>query len=200
MKAQYNLWDATTTKEREQLAGFSGALVEKIEVLVDEDTLEARKAAKTKVPNIKRRAKLRELINNFQNESHRDAIAQILMWEKSYLGATLSGSMADLNRAMSGARHTCKDVGTGGVNIGDTINLCVVIEDIREVTVKRGKTQGRQMAFITVSDSTYSLDGSCAFPNTYDNIKSTGISVGDVVSVFGRISDRGVIINKMRLL
>ena len=200
MKAQYNLWDATTVKEREQLADLSGTLVEKIEVLIDEETLEARKAAKTRVPNINRRAKLKELIHNFQNESHRDVIAQILMWEKTYLGATLSGSMADLNRAMSGARHTCKEVGTGGVHVGGSINLCVVIEDIREVTVKRGKTQGRQMAFITVSDSTYSLDGSCAFPDTYDKIKSAGIGIGDVVSVFGKISDRGIIINKMRLL
>jgi DNA polymerase III alpha subunit len=106
--------------------------------------------------------------------------------------------MADLNRAMSGARHTCKQLGMGEVQ--GYADLCVVVEAMREVTVKRGKTQGRQMAFITLSDSTYSLDGSCAFPDLYDKIKLAGIDVGDVVSVSGKISDRGMIINKMRLL
>ena len=200
MKAQYTLWDATTAKEREQLPNLPGKLLEQLSALVDEDTIEARKADKIKVPNVNRRAKLRELIEAFQGESHRDTVAQILMWEKHYLGATLSGSMADLNRAMSGARNTCKELGSGQIAAGTFVDLCVVVEAMREVTVKRGKTQGRQMAFVTLSDSTYSLDGSCAFPDLYDKIKVAGIDVGDVVSVGGKMSDRGLILNKMRLV
>ncbi len=200
MKAQYTLWDATTAKEREQLPSFPGTLLEQLRALADEDTVEARKADKIRIPNVSRRAKLRGLIQAFQDESHRDTVAQILMWEKHYLGATLSGSMADLNRAMSGARNTCKELGSGQVTAGAFVDLCVVVESMREVTVKRGKTQGRQMAFVTLSDSTYSLDGSCAFPDLYDKIKAAGIDVGDVVSVGGKMSDRGLIINKMRLV
>lgn len=200
MKAQYGLWDATTAKEREALVDYPGTLMEQISALSDENTVEDRKAKKMRIPNVKRRAKLRDLLDGFQNESHRDTIAQILIWEKHYLGSTLSGSMADLERAMSGARHVCKDVGSGQIPAGAPVDLCVVIEGMREVTVKRGKTEGRQMAFVTVSDSTYSLDGSCAFPDTYDNMKLNGIGVGDVVSLRGKMSDRGLIINKMRLL
>lgn len=200
MKAQYGLWSATTAKEREQLPLFPGSLVEQLSALVDEATVETRRAKKIKMPNVSRRAKIRGLLEDFENESHRDTVAQILMWEKHYLGATLSGSMADLNRAMSGARNTCKELGAGRVAAGAFVELCVVVEAMREVTVKRGKTQGRQMAFVTLSDSTYSLDGSCAFPDLYDRIKVAGIDVGDVVSVGGKMSDRGLIINKMRLL
>ena len=200
MKAQYTLWDATTAKEREQLVTLPGTLLEQVEALVDETTLEARKANKIRVPNIKRRAKLREMVEDFKKEKHRDSVAQILMWEKHYLGATLSGSMADLNRAMSGARNSCKEIGTGKVKEKDWVDLCVVVESIKEVTVKRGKTQGKLMAFVTISDSTYSLDGSCAFPDLYDKMRASGIDVGDVVSVTGKMSDRGLIINKMRLL
>ena len=200
MKAQYTLWDATTAKEREQLPAFSGTLVEQLEALVDEDTLEARKAEKIKVPNVKRRAKIRELIKAFKGERYRDSVAQILMWEKHYLGATLSGSIADLNRAMSSARNTCKELGMGKIPEDGYVDLCVVVESMREVTVKRGRTEGRLMAFVTLSDSTYSLDGSCAFPDLYDRIKTAGITEGDVVSVSGKMSDRGLIINKMRLL
>ena len=201
MKAQYVLWDAVTAKEREQLVSFSGTLVEQIEALVDEGTLEARKVDKIRVPNVNRRAKLREMTVAFQGEKHRDSIAQILMWEKHYLGATLSGSMADLNKVMSGARNTCKELGAGDMKDGDWADLCVVVESIREVTVKRGKTEGRQMAFVTLSDSSYSLEGSCVFPDVYDKVKMAGIGESDVVSVSGRVSDRGgLIINKMRLL
>ena len=200
MKAQHLLWSSITDKEREQLANYPGTLLEQLRALSDEATVEERKANKIRIPNVKRRAKIRELISTFQSETYRDTVAQILMWEKQYLGATLSGSMADLERAMSGARHTCKDVGSGKIKKNSHVDLCVVVEDMREITVKRGATQGRQMAFITLSDSTYSLDGSCAFPDMYDRIKSMGIGVGDVVSVSGKMSDRGLIINGMRLL
>lgn len=199
MKAQYTLWDALTAKERENLGFYSGVLLEQLTALTDETTLDERKAKKMTVPNVNRRAKIRALVDVFNQENHRDTVAQILVWEKAYLGATLSGSMADLDRAMSGAQHTCKDVGTG-MPPGANVNLCVVVEEMKEVTVKRGKTQGRLMSFITLSDSTYSLDGSCIFPDLYDKVKLMGIGVGDVVSVYGKMSDRGLIVNKMRLL
>jgi DNA polymerase III alpha subunit len=200
MRAQYSLWDALTAKEREELPNLTGTLLEQIRALVDESTVDERKKAKRRVPNVRRREKIRGLIQDFQDEARRDTVAQILTWEKNYLGATLSGSMADLNRAMSGAQHTCKQIGTGEIQPGWNVGLCVVVEGVREVTVKRGKTQGRQMAFVTVSDSTYSLDGSCIFPDSYDQMKLDGITEGDVVSIAGKMSDRGLIINRMRLL
>jgi DNA polymerase-3 subunit alpha len=200
MKGQYVLWSATTGKERDQLLDLPGTLVEQLTALSDEATVADRKAAKIKVPNINRRKVLRDLVNSFNNDARIDTMAQILMWEKQYLGATLSGSMADLNKVMSGARNTCKEIGAGTIGAGSAVELCVVIEQMREVTVKRGKTQGRQMAFITLSDSTYSLDGSCAFPDTYDKMKFDGIADGDVVSVRAKMSDRGLIINRLRLL
>lgn len=199
MKAQYALWDALTDKERSNLGFYSGALLEQLTALTDETTLDERKKKKMAVPNVNRRAKIRALIDDFNQESHRDTVAQLLVWEKAYLGSTLSGSMADLERAMSGAKHTCRDVGTG-MPPGAYVNLCVVVEEMKEVTVKRGKTQGRLMSFITLSDSTYSLDGSCIFPDLYDKVKLMGIGVGDVVSVNGKMSDRGLIVNQMRLL
>ena len=200
MRAQYHLWDALTAKEREQMPSLSGTLTEKIGALVDESTVALRKAQKIKVPNVNRREKLRDLIAVFKGEAHRDTVPQILVWEKNLLGTTLSGSMADLNRAMSGAQHSCKDVGALKIPSGGNVNLCVVLEAMREVTVKRGKTAGRQMAFVTISDSSYTLDGTCAFPDTYDKIKFAGLTTGDVVSVFGKMSDRGMIINSMRLV
>jgi DNA polymerase III alpha subunit len=152
------------------------------------------------MPNVNRRELLRGLVLTFNAESYRDSIPQILQWEKFFLGATLSGSMADLNRAMSGARHTCKQVGANELGVGANVELCVVVEEMREAIVKKGKTQGRAMAFINLSDSTYALEGACAFPDTLENIKSLGVQIGDVIFVNGKTSDRGLIINRVRLV
>ena len=200
MKAQYDLVEALTAKESEMLLGYDGELPERIRALSDESTVEERKANKIKIPNVNRREKLREILSTYSDESKRDSVAQILTWEKHYLGTTLSGSMADLNRVMSGAKHQCIQLVTDELRSGAFVELCVVVEDLREVTVKRGKTEGRQMAFITVSDSSYTLDGACAFPDAYDEIKSDGIGQGDIVSISGRVGDRGLIINKMNQL
>ena len=200
MKAQYDLWDSVTAKEREQLASYDGTLIQQLAALADEDTVEERKAQKIRIPNVKRREKLRELLADFKGDHRKDTVVQILQWEKFYLGATLSGSMADLSKAMSGAANHCKQVGAGELAPKSRVELCVVVEDMRAVTVKRGATQGRQMAFVTVSDSSYTLDGCAAFPDTYDRMQEMGISVGDVVHISGSISDRGMIINKVRLV
>lgn len=200
MRAQYELWDAVTANERLMLAQEEGTLIQQIEAIADEATVDARKAEKKKVPNIKRREKLRELLEEFKGDARRDTVAAILNWEKHYLGATLSGSMADLSKAMSGARHTCKQVGAGELQPGASVDLCVVVEGMRPVTVKRGATQGRQMAFVTVSDSTYTLDGCAAFPDMFDKMQALGVGNGDVVSLGGKMSDRGLIINNVRLL
>lgn len=201
MKAQHTLTESLTAKEGEMLCGVEGESLDlRIAALADESTVDERKKAKIKMPNVRRRAKLREIIGEYNQETHRDSVAQILIWEKRYLGATLSGSMADLNRAISGARHNCLQVANNEFKSGWNVELCVVVEGLREVTVKNGKTAGRQMAFISLSDSSYTLDGSCAFPDLYDKIKSEGIGEGDVVSVRGKVSERGLVINSMRRL
>jgi DNA polymerase III alpha subunit len=200
MRAQYALLEGITEKEYEMLSDYDGSIIDRINAISDEATVDQRRKQKQRMPNVNRRQVLRELVKTFKSESHRDSIPQILQWEKFFLGATLSGSMADLNRAMSGARHTCKDIGANTLGNNASVELCVVIEELREATVKRGKTQGRMMAFLTLSDSTYTLEGSCAFPDTYDEIKSLGVQIGDVVFVNGKTSDRGLIVNKMRLV
>lgn len=200
MKAQYALLSEITDNEKNLLVDYVGELPERLMLLADEATVEERKEKKMKLPNVNRRAKMRELVTTYRAEKRHDSMAQILQWEKQFLGTTLSGSMADLNKAMSGARHQCKQLATGEIKPGWQVELCVVVEDVREVTIKRGKTQGRQMAFISLSDASYTLDGSCAFPETYDIMKSNGIVAGDVVSVEGKMSDRGLVIHKVRRL
>jgi DNA polymerase III alpha subunit len=200
MRAQYGLIESLTEKEYEMLGEYQGTVFDRIIALSDESTVEQRKQKKARIPNVNRREILRELTISFNAENHKDSIPQILQWEKHFLGTTLSGSMADLQKTMAGARHTCIQVGTNKLGKDARVELCVVVEEVREIVVKKGKTQGRVMAFMTVSDSSYSLEGACAFPDTYENMKSLGVQIGDVIFVDGKTSDRGLIINKVRLV
>ncbi len=200
MRAHFNLISELTEKEYEMLADYTGHIAERMIAISDESTVEQRKKAKIKMPNVNRRDIIRNVVALFNADSHKDSIPQILQWEKHFLGTTLSGSMADLNRALSGARHTCLQVGNNEFKTGSRIELCVVVEDIKEAIVKKGATQGRAMAFINLSDSTYTLEGACAFPDIFDQIKSLGVQVGDVILVDGKTSDRGLVINRVRTL
>ncbi len=200
MRAQFNLITELTEKEYEMLADYDGTIAERMVAISDETTVEQRKLTKKKIPNVNRREIIRNLVASFNADSHRDSIPQILQWEKHFLGTTLSGSMADLNRALSGARHTCLQIGNNEFKQGSKVELCVVVEGIKEATVKKGATQGRAMAFINISDSSYTLEGACAFPDIFDQIKLLGIQIGDVILVDGRTSDRGMVINRVRTL
>jgi DNA polymerase III subunit alpha len=199
MKNQYNLLDTLTAKEKSALPSCGGdALAAKVAFLGDEQTVQLRKEAKMSVPNIRRREKLRVLVDNFNQLQHHDTAAQILNWEKQYLGTTISGSLADLKRAMS-ARNSCIEIGKHKIRPRAQVELCVVVEGLREHTIKTGRNAGQVMAFLTVSDSTYQLDNVCMFSEAYSNIDGA-IEPGDVVGAYGVMSDRGLIINSVRRL
>ncbi len=201
MRAEFTLLEGLTAKEWEGIMDYeAGSPLARIRMMVTEELVEKHKAEKKRVPNVKRRAKIRDLLDEYTTCIPHDTVAQILMWEKKYLGATLSGSLADLNRAMSGARHTCKQIGSNELSPGSKMDLCVVVENIKELTIKRGAQQGRQMAMLSLSDSSYTIEGVCAFADTYDKMRVSNIAIGDVVSVTGRVGDRGPIAYTIRLL
>jgi len=197
MRNRFRLLEELTAKERAAIP-TDGDIVDEISSLAAEENVDERKAQKLFVPNVKRREKIRGLVASFLKLEHQDSMAQLLTWEKDYLGATISGSLADLKHAMQ-ARNTCIEIGRGAIRPRQQVDLCVVVEAMREHTIKTGNNAGQVMLFLTLSDSTYRLDNVCMFSEAYARIKGS-VEVGDVVSLRGVMSDRGLIANSIRRL
>lgn len=200
MRNQYRLLEALTDKERDNLRKLPSSLtpLQQIKMLGSEDHVDEVKKMLGRGPNISRREKLRDVVQEFSLADHNDTMPQILLWEQEYLGTTISGSPADLQRAMR-ARNSCIELGRGDILPDSNVELCVVVETIREHIIKKGKFAGQPMAFLTISDSTYRLDNVTVFNKEYLRVKGQ-VETGDVIAINGRMSDRGLVANKIRRL
>jgi DNA polymerase III alpha subunit len=89
--------------------------------------------------------------------------------EKHFLGIALSCSPADeADHAL--ATHTCLEIAKA--HNKETIVVCAIVDDVRHTKTKRGKNPGRPMCFLTISDSTYSIDPAVVFPDVFPKLKA----------------------------
>ncbi|KKL15068.1 hypothetical protein LCGC14_2509290, partial [marine sediment metagenome] len=54
---------------------------------------------------------------------------------------------------------------------GDNIVVCANIDRVKHVKTKRGNNPGQPMCFLTISDSTYSIDHAVVFPDVFMKLK-----------------------------
>lgn len=89
--------------------------------------------------------------------------------EKYFLGIALSCSQAD-DADDTLATHTCLDVAKAPNN--ESVVVCAIIDNVKHTKTKRGKNPGQPMCFLTMSDSTYSIDHAVVFPDAFDRLKA----------------------------
>jgi len=87
--------------------------------------------------------------------------------EKYFLGIALSCSPAD-DVDDSSATHNCLDL-MKCLN-GESFSSVVVIDSVKHTKTKKGKNPGAPMCFLTMSDSSYSIDHSVVFPDVYEKM------------------------------
>jgi DNA polymerase III alpha subunit len=186
----FNLLGSFTDKELDWVKTSNMGFAPSITAMASEDTVEERKARKEFVPNVRRRGKIREIIEEYAKLDHHDIMADLLAWEEEYLGISFSGNLADL--APNDFSLSCIDIAKGQFNKNAPIFLCVTVVGVREHIISKGKMAGEKMAFLKVSDSSFMLDNVVMFPSTYEKRPCAG----DVIKFKGALSDRGsVIIN-----
>jgi DNA polymerase III alpha subunit len=101
--------------------------------------------------------------------------------EKHFLGISLSCSAAD-DADNDLATHTCLDVPRA--RNGESMTICAIIDAVKHTKTKRGSNPGQKMCFLTISDSTYSIDHAVVFPDVYRKI-STFCKKDLIVLVYG---------------
>lgn len=89
--------------------------------------------------------------------------------EKHFLGIALSCSPADDADATL-ATHTCLDIAKAPNN--EAIVVCVIVDSVKHTKTRRGSNPGQPMCFLTISDSTYSIDHAVVFPDAFERLKA----------------------------
>jgi DNA polymerase III alpha subunit len=155
----------------------------------DEDkALIIKEKFSVKIPNARRRPKIRELLSEYDSRELFDTKAQKIAWEQHYLGIALSGSEADIYTA----QDSCIDIiRSGYADMSFEIAACV--DAVREHIVAKGKSAGQPMAFVTARDNTYVMDNIVVFPRTFARSKRL-LEAGNVLKIRGKVDDRGSLI------
>lgn len=129
---------------------------------------------KDKVKNVKmfanknRIESVKEIIKSLE-EQKTDTNLGNSMAEKFFLGISLSCSPVD-DIDDGNYSHNCLDIAKA-LN-GAKFSTCAVIEDVKHTKTKKGKNPGAAMCFLTISDSTYSIDHAVVFPDYYEELSS----------------------------
>jgi len=190
MFAHFNLYESLTDNERKIITDHPKYnWIEIIRALSDDTRSQTMKDQwQIKIPNIRRRATLKELLKTFDGSDAFDNFVSKLAWEKEFLGISLSGDETNLFNS----KHKCSDI----INFGGEDMPVEVI--VRVEGIKKHMTKNKEeMAFLTVADNTGKLDNFVVFPRTWDYAKNL-IIVGNIARIYGKVDKRGsVLVNKM---
>ena len=123
-----------------------------------------------------------------------DDPAWIIEQENKFLGCPVSLSRIDAADT-SVANTLCKDVLNG--KTGKDLCIAANVNRVSVTTVKRGKTKGRKMAFLTIEDNTCCLDSVVVFPAARDKYQYI-IYEGNNLLLCGDVAkDNSFIVNKI---
>jgi DNA polymerase-3 subunit alpha len=201
-QARFKLMDALTPNERQLIQTLiphqegTPNWIRILRAISDETKASVIKERfKVKIPDTRRRPKIREALQDFDARELFDTKAQRIAWEQFYLGISLSGSEADIYTA----KDKCIDLVRSG-QPEDNFEIAVCVDTVREHVCTKGKSAGQSMAFVTARDKTYVMDNIVVFPNVFGAIRAL-LDEGSVLKIKGRIDDRGSLVaNKVERL
>lgn len=129
-------------------------------------------------------------------ESLKDTNIASATAEKHFLGIALSCSQAD-DADNTLATHTCLEVAKAPNS--ESVIVCAIIDGVKHTKTKRGKNPGQPMCFLTMSDSTYSIDHAVIFPDSFVKLKSF-CKTDLICLIYGEKKNGSFIIDDMRKL
>jgi len=200
MMAQFSLFKCMSAKEVELVAklkkdtGVSDFVRLLVGISDETKCVKIKEKYEVKLPNVKRRLKIREALVEYRGTDIFDSKPQNISWEKELLGIPLTGNLADAYRA----RNTCREISRAPSDA--RVEVALTIGGFRKAVTKRGRNPGQEMAFMEGGDHTYYIENIVIFPNQWEECQPI-IEEGAVVKISGSISERGgLIANKIERL
>ena len=102
--------------------------------------------------------------------------------EESLMGISITCTVVD-SCETSAANTTCKDFNSG-TSRKNGIMMAVKVDEVKEITTKKGKNPGQKMAFLSVSDSYGALDSCVLFPDEWTQSR-VKLFIGNTVMLGG---------------
>ena len=173
MQHHFNLIKEFTKRETEWLKNYKESYPDKTAVECIEAMIEAS-TVKSKTRPIFRQSRIpviEDLLTTYDNPGYDlyDSPSWVSKVEEELLGISLTCNKVD-EYDTSRANCTCKEF-IDGFNSQKGIVLAVKIDSVREWTIKKGKAKGMKMGFVTVSDTSCSLDSVTAFSEEWEKYK-----------------------------
>jgi DNA polymerase III alpha subunit len=115
-----------------------------------------------------------------------DKIGMLAIDEEKYMSCSLTCSKVD-GLDLNMVTNMCQDVANRVIT--KKANLAVEIVRIKVVKTKKGKTPGQEMAFLTVEDSSGSLEDVVTFPEAYEKYKDLLLE-SNTVLLMGEVNSK----------
>ena len=134
---------------------------------------------------------IEDLLTTYDNPGYDlyDSPSWLSKVEEELLGISLTCNKVD-DYDTSRSNCSCKEF-IDGFNSQKGIVLAVKVDSVREWTIKKGKAKGMKMGFVTVSDTSCSLDNVTAFSEEWEKYKRV-LHEGNTVLLRGmKDSNRG---------
>ena len=169
----FNIMKEFTGREQEWLNNYK---IENPEVSAKDTITAMIEASRVKDKNrpIFRKDRIpmiEDLVASYDNPGYDlyDSPSWIAKKEEELLGIALTcNKVQDYDTSKSNC--SCKEF-LDGFNAEHGIALAVQVDSVREWTIKKGKSKGQKMGFVTVSDASCSLDNITAFSEEWDKYK-----------------------------
>jgi DNA polymerase-3 subunit alpha len=193
--ADAELIRSLSNRELEELSNLwskndaSAELLAYVEGFADESDIDNRKARGDLVPNVRRRATLRQILKTYHKNQAKFSLPLQLAMEKFYLGIAISGNETDIYEGKDKFNQCVEFVDAFN---NERFNFLCLIKSVRTHTDKNGN----QMAFVKVEDSSYALDNVVVFASTYSRFGNF-LQEGEIVTMKGNKKGNSFFVNKV---
>lgn len=173
MLHHFNIVKEFTSREQEWLKFYKknnpeATTQQAIQAMVDASYCTDKKRPifrKDRIPMIK------DFLDSYENPGYElyDSPSWVAKTEEELLGIALTSNKVE-EYDTSRANCSCKEF-IDGFDSQHGICLAVQVDSVREWTIKKGRAKGQKMGFVTVSDTSCSLDNVTAFSDEWEKYK-----------------------------
>jgi DNA polymerase-3 subunit alpha len=140
--------------------------------------------------NARRMVSIMDIYQALENPPYsiEDDFSWIADTEQKLMGCALTCTKVDMS--LFDINVSCYDIATKNVRSMKDACIAVYINNIKEYTINKGQSAGRNMGFMTGEDNSGELDSIVIFPDEFEKFKKL-LFLGNTVLLNGEVKEKG---------